>query len=203
MCAEIRRAIALLCIVPVLATPLRAQEEDSLYALTAFGGIGYTRNMSTFDIIPGLGLEPDRNGFGGFLRVMWKPEHLLRVGLETGITKVYSVSGKNIQTPYGQTNFGSYLSVVPVSLIFSMPLISHLEGYISSTSYFLFSKTWSFGSTTTGSMISVGFSGALAYMWPVNHDVQIGCEIKWYHIEKSNDDNILIQIVVGYRFLEW
>lgn len=199
----VRLLISLASMYPAGTFSSFGQEPETLYSLRVYVGGGYTRNFSRFEPIPGLDLNLQRNGVGGFVRVMWKPEHLLRVGLETGISQVYSVSGENLSTEFGQTNFGSYLSVVPLSLTFSMPLTDHLEGSIGSTSYFLFSKTWSFGNTVSGLMISIGFSAALAYMWPMNEDWDIGCELKWYHIEKSRDDNAMIQVVASYRFFEW
>jgi hypothetical protein len=205
MCARSlpRSLLKLITVFCTLSFPVLAQEQDTVYSLTAFVGGGYTRNFSGFERIPGLDSEPDRNGMSGFVRVMWTPEHLLSVGLETGIARVYAINAKGVQTSFGGTDFSSVLNVVPLSLSFSMHLTKRLEGYIASTSYFLFSHTRSFGSSVYGTMISIGFSATLSYMWPIDDDWSVGCEIKWYHIEKSMDDNGMIQVVVSYQFLEW
>ncbi len=180
-----------------------AQEQDSLYRLTAFAGYGYTRNFSSFPQIPGVPHTPLRDGTGGFVRVMWTPEHLLSVGLEAGLSRIYVLKADHIQTPYGITNMYSSLNMVPVSLSFSMHLTRRLEGYIASTSYILFSNTTSFGSSTSGTMMSIGFSAALSYLWPLDDDWSAGCEVRWYHIDKSGDDNANVAVVVSYQFLEW
>ena len=95
---------------PVLSV---AQERDTTYSLIVYAGGGYTRNLSKFDTpLPGL----KTNGFGGAVRVMWRPEHLIRVGLETGIAQVYYVKIEGVQSPYGETDFSSFLNVVPLAL---------------------------------------------------------------------------------------
>ena len=182
------------------SVPAKGQEQDSMYALVLYAGAGYSRNFSPFGDAP-EGLR--RNGLGASVRVMWKPEHLLRVGLEAGITQIYSVQQKGVQSPFGVTDFSSYLNAIPLALTFSMPLTDRLEGYIGSTSYLLFSRTESYGNSTTGFMLSIGFSAGLTYLWMMNDDWQVGSEVKWYHIEKSRDDNIMVYLVLSFPILEW
>ncbi len=202
MSSNFRRCVivAFVAVSGPVSVPLMAQVEDTTYSLILYVGGGYSRNLSTFET-PLEGLN--KNGFGGAVRVMWRPEHLLRIGLETGFMQVYYVKQENVQGRYGETDFSSYLNVVPLSLSFSMRLTEHLEGYIGSTSYLLLSRTESFGSTATGSMLSIGFSAALSYIWPIGDDWGVGCELKWYHIEKSRDNNVMLYVMFSYRFLQW
>ena len=205
MCDNPRSKSVLWCtaLVCVLYASARAQDQDTLYTLTAYVGGGYTRSFSGFEQIPGLDMNPGRDGLSGLVRVMWTPEHLLSVGLETGFARVYSMNAKAVQTAFGRTDFSSVLNVIPLSLSFSMHLTRRLEGYIGSTSYLLYSYTQSFGSSAYGTMLSIGFSAALSYMWSLNDDWNAGCELKWYHIEKSKDDNAMFEVVISYKFLEW
>lgn len=200
MFASIRRlgSGALVLILGLAAAS--AQTPDTTYALIAYGGGGYVRNISQFDITP-EGLQ--RNGFGGTLRVMWKPEHLLRLGVETGLTQVYYVRTENVQTDFGATDFVSSMNAVPILLMLSMPLSKHLDIYAGMGSFLLYSNTESFGSSVTASAMSVGFSLGVSYMTPLDGDWGIGGELKWYHMDKFSDDNITLQIMVSYRFLEW
>lgn len=177
-----------------------AQTSDTTYALIAYGGGGYVRNISQFDITP-EGLQ--RNGFGGTLRVMWKPEHLLRLGLETGLTQVYYVKTENVQTGFGATDFTSSMNAVPILLALSMPLTERIDVYAGMGSFLLYSNTESFGSNVTASAMSVGFSLGVSYMTPLEGDWGIGGELKWYHLDKFSDDTITLQVMVSYRFLEW
>ncbi|MBI2619242.1 MAG: hypothetical protein HYW57_04110 [Ignavibacteriales bacterium] len=202
MSGKFTRRVILAAAVSIAGSVLSvAQERDTSYSLTVFAGGGYTRNLSGFDTpLPGL----KRNGIGGTVRVMWRPEHLLRVGLETGVTQVYSVQTKDVgTTEFGTTNFSSFLNVIPLALVFAMPLTTQLEGHIGSTSYLLFSRTESFGHKVTGFMLSIGFSAALTYIRPIGEDWGVGAELKWYHIEKSKDDNVMLHVIFSYRFLEW
>ena len=200
MSGNSRRAIFGLLAIMCLGATGRAQETDTTYALIAYGGVGYTRNISTFDITPS-GLQ--QNGFGGTLRIMWKPEHLLRIGIETGLTHVYHVKTENVQTAFGSTDFTSSLNAVPILLAFSMPLTDRLEAIIRTGSFLLSSRTESFSSKVTTSTLSVGFGVGLSYMAPLDTDWDIGGEIKWYHMDKFDDDNITLQVMVSFRFLEW
>lgn len=178
----------------------RAQTSDTTYALVAYGGGGYVRNVSEFDITP-QGLH--QNGFGGTLRVMWRPEHLLRLGLETGLTQVYYIKTENVQTDFGVTTFTSSMNAVPILLTLSMPLSEHIDVYGGLGSFLLYSNTESFGSSVTQSSLSIGFSLGVSYMTPLEGDWGIGGELKWYHMDKFSDDNITLQVMVSYRFLEW
>ncbi len=205
MCARslARSALRLTAICCVLTLQVRPQGQDTVYTLTVYVGGGFTRNFSAFERIPGLDVKANKNGMSGFVRVMWTPEHLLSVGLETGLARVYSMNAEGVQSPFGGTDFSSVLNVVPLSLTFSMHLTRNLEGYIASTSYLLYSHTRSFGNSVYGTMLSIGYSAALSYMWPIDDDWNVGCELKWHQIEKSQDTNGMIQVVVSYRFLEW
>ena len=201
MSAKLKQCLVLAIAGCLTATvPAKAQDRDSVYTLILYAGAGYTRNFSPFGDAP-AGLR--RDGLGASVRVMWKPEHLLRVGLETGITQVYSVQRKGVQSPFGVTDFSSYLNAIPLALTFSMPLTNSLEGYIGSTSYLLFSKTESYGNSTTGFMLSIGFSAGLTYLWMINDEWRVGTEVKWYHIEKSRDDNVMVYLVFSYPIIDW
>jgi len=200
MSASIRRlGYGALVLITGLAAA-NAQTPDTTYALIAYGGAGYVRNISQFDITP-EGLQ--RNGFGGTLRVMWKPEHLLRLGLETGLTQVYYIKTENIQTDFGSTDFTSSMNAVPILLTLSMPLTDRLDIYGGMGSFLLYSNTESFGSSVTASAMSIGFSLGASYMTPLEGDWGIGAELKWYHMDKFSDDTITLQVMVSYQFLEW
>ena len=71
-----KRSPLLVAVLLILIGTTPVQSQDSLYTLTAYVGVGFTRNFSEF-AAPVQGL--DQNGFTGSIRVMWKPEHLLRV----------------------------------------------------------------------------------------------------------------------------
>ncbi len=184
----------------VVAGTVTLQAQDTTYSLTVFAGGGYSRNVSKFDV-PVDGLR--RNVFGGTVRVMWKPEHLLRVGLETGITQVYYVQSKGVTTAFGPTSFESSLNAVPILTTFAMPLADQLEIFVGTGGFLLYSNTESFGNKVTASTLTIGFSAGLSYMRPLANDWGIGGEVKWYHFDKFSDDNIMLHVMISYRFLEW
>jgi hypothetical protein len=134
---------------------------------------------------------------------MWKPEHLLRIGFETGLTQVYYVKSEDIQTNFGTTDFSSSLNAVPILLVLSMPLAPKFDIYAGMGSFLLYSVTESFGSTVTSSVLSIGFSLGLSYMTPIGDDWDLGAEVKWHHFDRFSDDNIMLYVMVSYSFLEW
>ncbi len=199
MSGKYRVVVGMLALL-IGGSSVHAQGPDTTYALVAYGGFGYTRNLSKFDV-PLQGLS--RSGFGGTLRVIWKPEHLLRLGIETGLTQVYYVNTKGVQTAFGATDFTSSLNAVPILLSLSMPITDHLAVFVEPGSYLLYSTTESFGTKVTSTALSVGYALALTYLSPLDADWSIGGELKWYHMDKFSDDNIILQVMVSYRFLEW
>jgi hypothetical protein len=200
MSGKRNRLIVAALTLMLFSTSASAQNADTTYALIVYGGGGFTRNLSQFDVLPS-GLQ--RNGFGGTLRIMMRPEHLLRVGLETGLTQVYYVKSEGVQTDFGITDFTSSMNAVPILLVFSMPLVEHLDIYAGSGGFLMYSNTESFGTQVTASAMSIGFMLGLSYMVPLEGDWGIGGELKWYHMDKFSDDNIMLHLMVSYRFLEW
>ena len=69
----------ILTIVIITASFAFSQDNDTTYSLSTELGIGYSRYYTTMDYS-----DLNKNGFSGTIRVMWNPEHLLSIGLETG-----------------------------------------------------------------------------------------------------------------------
>ncbi|MCK5571355.1 MAG: hypothetical protein KAJ12_01280 [Bacteroidetes bacterium] len=180
--------------------PVRGQDHDSSHALMLYGGAGYTRNISTFQVTPpGLRLD----GFVATLRLCWKPEHLLSLGIETGYSHVYKVEANDIETEFGTTSISSSQNAVPILFVVSMEvtrglLVTGGFGYV-----LLYSITRAFGTTVSPAVASGGFSLALTKMFPLSSFWGMGVELKWYHFDKFNDDNISVELMVSSRLLQW
>jgi hypothetical protein len=206
---NMKRTFALLAAIGVSLVSVSAQPSDSsrspatsdtLYSLTAYVSGGYAHDVSSFEISP-AGL--DRGGAGFSVRVMWKPEHLLRMGLEIGRTHVYSVKQEGLQTAYGKTDVNLTLNATPILLVFSMSPFDNLDVYVGGGSAFLNSDAQSFGSTSATSSLSGGAMAAVSYMRPLSDAWSIGGEAKWLYFDKYDDTVVSVQVMVSFKFLEW
>ena len=63
------------------------QTDDLEYAVTAYINAGYSRFISELDY-----KDLNKNGFSGTIRLMWEPEHLLSIGIESGYLQLYDIS---------------------------------------------------------------------------------------------------------------
>jgi len=190
--------------------PVKAQENEKLYKLNSFVGFGYTRFIS------GLDKEDlNKNGFNGTLRIMWSPEYLLRVGLETGYVKLFSVDVKNLNTEFGKTYLKTNMSAVPLFIIWSMDLGKKVNINIGTGGFLLSSMVDSFNNKVTSTEFSSCYIISLTYLKTIYNDLDIGIELKWAYINKIgnelrwgsfnrlSDGNILIQFMIKYKILEW
>lgn len=191
--------------------PLQAESSDNEYRLNTYIGMGYNRFISNLEE-NGL----NKNGFNVTLRILWKPEHLLRVGLETGYVKLFSVNVNNLNTDeFGGTSLKSRMSAVPLFLVWSMDLGKMFEVNIGTGGFLLYSSVESFGNRVTSTEFSNGYIISLTYLRNLSPDIDVGIELKWDYVNKIgnelrwgslkrlSDGNILVQIVFKYTILKW
>jgi len=177
-----------------------AQSADSIYNLTAYVGGGYVRNVTTFDYeFDGL----NKNGFLGNLRIMWKPDYLIRAGLEVGMTDVYSVDQAEVQTDSGATDLQTNVYAWPFMMVFSMSPIKNLEINLATGIAFTTVKNSAFGNESTSTDAGSVFMFSAGYFFPVSKDFQIGTELRGMKIAKYEDYTIALQVSFVYNFLEW
>jgi len=189
---------------------LCAEEREKPYELNAFVGVGYNRFISALQE-EGL----NKNGFNGTFRVMWTPEYLLRVGLETGYVKLFSVDIKNLNTEFGKTYLKTSMSAIPIFIMWSMDLGKKIDINIGTGGFILYSSVDSFGNKVTSTEFSSGYIISLTYLKKIYRDLDLGIEVKWDYINKIgnelrwgslnrlSDGHILIQLMFKYKLLEW
>lgn len=175
------------------------QAQDTTYKVNAVFGFGYSYFLTSLSNLDGL----NQHSFNSTLKIMWQPEHLLRVGIESGYLSFYSYEETGFKSEYGTTDVKSSLSAIPIILLFSMELFDNLEVSSGVGVYFLFSKINSFGNEVSSSVFSNGYYGSIAYFHPLNRDLSIGGELKYYYLSKIEDADLTIQLVVKYNFLEY
>ena len=183
--------IATLLILPSLGI-------SQTYHLNVSAGAGYARYLTDMDQ-SGL----NQNGIASSIRVMWQPEHLLRIGLESGYNSLYTYEESNIETDFGPTDAKSSLSSIPVFFVIAMQITPSITIYGGVGPSFLKTSFDAFGWHTKSTQISTSYYMAAGYHHPLNQKFTLGGELRWYHIQKIEDGTVSLQISLGYQLLSW
>jgi hypothetical protein len=178
------------------------QTKDTLYYLTVDIGAGYSRYITTLD-----DENLDQNGYGGTIRIMWHPEHLLSLGFESGYQYLYRLGGQVKLAEAGISDVRASMVSIPIMVIFSMKIfpehLSNLEIKSGLGVFLLYNRGSAFGASIKNSQISIGYSAAVTYLQPISDVLLIGGEINYLNISKIQDSAILFQLMLSYKFLQW
>jgi len=175
------------------------QGADTTYKVNAIVGLGYSYFITSLAELDGL----NPHSFNATAKVMWQPEHLLRVGIESGYLSFYSYKQGGFTSEYGTTDVKSSLSAIPIILVFAMELFDRLEVASGVGVYFLFSEIDSYNNKVSSSVFSNGYYASLSYFHSLNHDISIGGELKYYYLSKIEDADLSLQFILKYNFLEY
>lgn len=168
------------------------------YSLNGYVGVGYARFLTDMDL-DGL----NQNGYNTMIRLMWKPEHLLSVGLESGYHYLYNYESHIDDPDFGSTNVKSTLTGVPLFFVAAMEIIPSVEllGGIGPT--FLNTYFNSYGVESQSSQITTSYFVAGRYEYPINESLALGGELNYYRINKIEDSTLSVLFVLSYRLMSW
>jgi hypothetical protein len=173
-----------------------SQTDDSEYAVTAYINVGYSRFISELDY-----KDLNKNGFSGTIRLMWEPEHLLSIGIESGYLQLYDIT---TQITYEDTitfNGSSELTAVPIIGVYSMELFENFKLSFGSGIFILTSRVDALGNQVYSEQVSTGVLGSAAYYYPLSRTISLGGEIKYYLINKIEDGDLTLQFLFNTNFL--
>ena len=174
--------------------------------VSAGGGLSY---YSTHLGVPAALEQTHLSRFGvpGSLRVMWYPDHRLRMGLETGWTTMYSYRG----LVAGEAAH-VYVSAVPVLLVFSMPL-GWLRGtdrslfrrlaITAGTGVYLNYSRLDYVGTVKANTTSLGWMAAGSYTYPIGRRFRIAGELKWFDAVAAENAAFTAEIQLVWRSFSW
>jgi hypothetical protein len=169
---------------------------DSTFKLVAYVGGGLSRYISVAGTPSGMSTDVSKTGPAATVRVMWRPEHLLSVGLETGWTKLYSY--KSTSGPPAQV----YYSQVPLYLVWCMRFWEELNifgGY----GYSRVNTNMDFEGNVNIGTWSMGWVAACSYEQPLSKTMGIAAELKYINAVESQDGAITLQVHFVWNFYEW
>ncbi len=174
------------------------QIEDTVYSISTEIGVGYSRYFTTMDYD-----DLNKNGFSGLVKVMWNPEHLLSIGLETGYQYLYSIDISNYDTEFGTTEFKASMYAVPVFIVFAMKVAPNVKLTAGTGMHLLYNSGEIFGDKIQSNQISIGAHAGVAYTYPINNSMSIGGELVYSYISKLQDQTIALQFIFAYDFLKF
>jgi len=126
---------------------------------------------------------------------MWHPDHLIRLGLETGWTKFYSYE-------FGSQGEGEmYLSGVPLIVVWSMNVLN--IDFFAGAGYYHLNSNIDYKGTINGTTWSLGWMTAGSYTHKLSDNLGVAGELKWMNAVESQDAVITLQVQLVWKFFEW
>ncbi len=170
---------------------LIAADDSTAYSFEGHVGGGYVRNLSTFDYAPPG--ELSQNGFNGYARFMWSPEHLLDVGVEVGITELYAIT-----PPDSSLVDKSSLIAYPLYLVLSMRPVDPLYLTVGFGSAVLSSVVTDAEGNTGVTSVSTSVFLSAAYMPYVTENLRLGGEVRATSFDRYKDFNVSVNVGLAY-----
>lgn len=167
------------------------------FALVAYFGGG----ISYYSATPGTPAYTDadynQKSAIGTLRILWHPDHRLRLGIETGYTTFYSYS------LIGNGQRGTVeLNAIPMLIEFSMTAYRNFHVYGGAGTYLLISHL-DFHGKVKSKFFSNGWMLGAAYVYPLNDLLGVAAEVKWLNAAETRDASICLQAQFVWKFYKW
>lgn len=185
----------------VISIAVAGQYEASHRALklTLGGGFGYYFN--TFTNVFDEDVINSRPSFNG--KLMWQPEHRLRIGFESGNYEIYSTT--RIETLSKIQKLTTSLNVIPLFLSVSMKTTKHLDlnfgtGVAIMNYGVMVNKSKRNrieGNTFSLSNFTTGFT------WYIFHGdrFELGSEFKYLFLGKTYDSHVSAFLNLSYKIV--
>jgi len=145
----------------------------------------------------------NKNGFEGTVRVMWNPEHLLSIGLETGYQYLYSIDINNYSTEFGNTDFSASMYTVPIFLVVAMKITPNIKLSAGTGMYLLYNSGKIFEDEIVSNQLSIGANAGASYIYPINNSISIGCELQYAYISKLQDQTVSLKFLFIYDLFRY
>lgn len=172
------------------------QKGQYAFVLYAGGGLSaYARAIGS----PGLASTTTvgRIHPSGTVRIMWHPDHLLRIGIESGYVNFYTYTVQN-----GNTSGKVSLTGIPILLVWSMALTKRLNIFAGVGSYFL-ATDLNYKGGVSSKTLGLGINASVNYVQPITPKLGIAAEFKFIDATQTKDYAFSAQLMLVWKFLEW
>ncbi len=129
------------------------------------------------------------------LRVMWHPDHLLRLGVETGYVTFYTYT---LQDTVGKVS----LNGIPLLIEWNMPVAKRFNVFVGTGVYFLKSNL-DYGGKTSSSKASLGWMAAASYTQPLTKNLGVAAELKYMDASETVNAVMGLQVQLVWKFFRW
>lgn len=172
--------------------------KDERYSLILYlgGGLGYFPSNAGAPEY----LRPKRTRLNpvGTARIMWKPDHRLKAGFETGYLTFYSYDLLDSAGNKGNIALGG----TPILLEFGFTVKKHLNVFAGPGVYILRTNL-DYAGKATSNKVSMGWMAAVSYLQPVAKGLGLGAEAKWLYAAETIRGSLGLQLQLVWRFLSW
>ncbi len=189
-------------------TELKAQENDSLYHINFDIGLGPAMYLTSMEYENLYGSYP----FVFTFRFMWEPEHLLRLGIESGYLPLFYLETKfyDIVLPDSVGELSLYdteaelsLNSVPIMAVFAMEVVENFEVFGGVGGFILISEVASFDNYVLSTSWSNAYELGFSYLYPLNKKLKLGGEVKSYYITKLENYDLVFHVALKYTFFSY
>lgn len=168
------------------------------YAWVLYGGAGPGYYVSNSGAPEYLSRKISNLSHVATFRLMWHPDHLLKVGMETGHLTFYTYSFQDSVQREGVVK----LKAVPVLVVWNMAVTKRLNLFAGSGVYFLRTNL-DYRGNTTSKKLSIGWMAAASYIYPLSATVGLGSELKWMNASETSNGILSLQLQLVWKFLNW
>ena len=133
----------------------------------------------------------------GTFRLMWHPDHRLRLGIESGFQELYAY---RLKDPADKGKV--LLSAIPLMVDWSMAVTKRINVFAGIGAYLLTTRL-DYNGKVYSKYISLGFSAAVNYVQPITRRTGIGVEIKWADATQTRDFGVSGEILWVWKMLKW
>lgn len=131
-------------------------------------------------------------------RIMWKPDHRLKAGFESGFMTFYSYRLTDGAGKKGKVA----LNAIPLLLEFSVSLKRHFNLFAGPGVYILQSAI-NFEGRTASKKVTQGWMAAAAYTAPLSKNISLGAEAKWLYGAETIKGSAGLQVQLAWKFMKW
>ncbi|GAA4415872.1 hypothetical protein GCM10023187_46780 [Nibrella viscosa] len=168
------------------------------FALVVYAGSGLSVYSAPIQVADGLQqVRTSRLGVPATVRLMWHPDHRLRIGIESGWTTMYAYSALADARPARV-----YVSAIPVLLVYSMPVTRRIALFGGTGAYVL-NSTLRYGDAVRTNAVSLGWMVAGQFTQPISRSLGVAVELKWHDATQTNDTNFALELQLVWRAYRW
>lgn len=173
-------------------------EKSKKYALILYlsGGFGYFPSNSGAPAY----LQPNRSRVNPVTtaRIMWKPDHRLKAGFESGFMTFYSYKLTGADGNKGKVS----LDAIPLLIEFSVSVKKHFNLF-AGPGFYILKTNLNYEGKAKSQKVSPGWMAAAAYTVPLTKEFSVGAEAKWLYAAETIRGSFGLQLQVMWRFLRW